>query len=64
MIELVLAALFLPISHFGISSTPLRAALVGRIGERAYLGLSTPSSRSPRWSGWARSYPHAETSLL
>jgi uncharacterized membrane protein len=37
MTELVLAAVFLLLSHYGISSTPLRAALVQRIGERAYL---------------------------
>jgi uncharacterized membrane protein len=32
------AALFIA-AHLGVSSTPLRAALVGRIGERAYLGV-------------------------
>ena len=36
---LLLAALFLPISHFGISSTRLRDVLVSRIGEQGYLGL-------------------------
>jgi uncharacterized membrane protein len=36
MIPLVLAALFLPLSHFGISSTPLRALLVRRMGEKRY----------------------------
>jgi uncharacterized membrane protein len=39
MIELVLAAAFLLLSHYGISSTPLRAALVQRIGERPYLAV-------------------------
>jgi uncharacterized membrane protein len=39
MIELVLAAVFLLLSHYGISSTPLRAALVQRIGERPYLAV-------------------------
>jgi uncharacterized membrane protein len=39
MIELVLAALFLHVSHYGISSTPLRAALVRRLGEKPYLAL-------------------------
>jgi uncharacterized membrane protein len=39
MIELVLAALFLLVSHYGISSTPLRAALVRRLGKKPYLGL-------------------------
>jgi uncharacterized membrane protein len=39
MTELVLAALFLPLSHFGISSSSLRARLAGALGERAYQGL-------------------------
>jgi uncharacterized membrane protein len=39
MIELVFAAAFLLVSHYGISSTPLRAALVQRIGERPYLAV-------------------------
>lgn len=39
MTGLVIAALFLPISHFGISSTALREKLVARLGERGYLGL-------------------------
>ena len=39
MTGLVLAALFLPISHFGISSTSLRGALVARLGEKGYLGF-------------------------
>lgn len=39
MIELIAAAAFLLASHYGISSTPLRAALVRRLGERPYLGL-------------------------
>jgi len=39
MTELILAAAFLLATHYGISSTPLRAWLVARLGERAYLGL-------------------------
>jgi uncharacterized membrane protein len=39
MIELVVAAVVLLATHYGISSTPLRAWLVGRIGERPYLAL-------------------------
>jgi uncharacterized membrane protein len=39
MAELIAAAAFLLASHFGISSTGLRPWLVGRLGERAYLGL-------------------------
>jgi uncharacterized membrane protein len=37
MIDLALAALFLPLSHFLIASTPLRGQLVRRLGERRYL---------------------------
>src|SRR5882724_7891558 len=39
MLELALAAAFLPGSHFGVSSTSLRAALIGKVGEQAYRGL-------------------------
>jgi uncharacterized membrane protein len=39
MIELVGAAVILLASHLGISSTPLRAWLVARLGERVYLVL-------------------------
>jgi uncharacterized membrane protein len=39
VLKLALAALFLPLSHFGISSTPLRGLLIARVGERGYLGL-------------------------
>jgi len=41
MVDLVLASLFLPLSHFLMSSTPLRATLVNLLGERRYsLGYS------------------------
>jgi uncharacterized membrane protein len=39
MSNLVVAALFLLGTHFGISSSQLRPQLVAAIGERAYLGL-------------------------
>lgn len=39
MTTLVLAALFLPLSHFALSSTRLRDTLVGKLGEQPYLGL-------------------------
>jgi uncharacterized membrane protein len=39
MIELLVAAALLLATHYGISSTPLRAWLVARIGERPYLVL-------------------------
>lgn len=37
MISVALAALFLPLSHFLIASTPLRAQLVRRLGDELYL---------------------------
>lgn len=41
MVGLVLASLFFPLSHFLISSTPLRAMFVKALGERRYaLGYS------------------------
>jgi uncharacterized membrane protein len=41
MTDLILASLFFPLSHFLISSTPLRAMLVNLLGERRYsLGYS------------------------
>ena len=39
MAEMWLAALLWVGTHLGISSTPLRKAIVGAIGEQAYLGL-------------------------
>ncbi|HSA82173.1 MAG TPA: NnrU family protein, partial [Geminicoccaceae bacterium] len=39
MTELTAAVAFLLATHYGISSTPLRAWLVARLGERAYLGI-------------------------
>jgi uncharacterized membrane protein len=36
MIDLILASLFFPLSHFLISSTPLRAMLVTLLGEKGY----------------------------
>jgi uncharacterized membrane protein len=36
MIDLILASLFFPLSHFLISSTPLRAMLANLLGERRY----------------------------
>jgi uncharacterized membrane protein len=39
MTELIVAAAFLLATHYGISSTPLRASLVAGLGERPYLGL-------------------------
>jgi uncharacterized membrane protein len=37
MISLALAALFLPLSHFLVASTPLRGQLVRRLGDGRYL---------------------------
>jgi len=39
MAELLIAGIVFVLAHLGISSTPLRALLVGRIGEGAYRGL-------------------------
>lgn len=39
MLNLLVAALFLIGTHFGIASTPLRGELVARVGEKAYRGL-------------------------
>lgn len=43
------AGLFLLLTHFGISSTPLRAVLVGRLGEKPYLGLYSLVSALAFW---------------
>ncbi len=39
ILHVAAAGLFLLLSHFGMSSTPLRAALVARLGEGPYRGL-------------------------
>jgi uncharacterized membrane protein len=39
MIRLFIAGLLLPLTHFGISSSALRADLVRRLGEQPYRGL-------------------------
>jgi uncharacterized membrane protein len=39
MTDLFLASVFLPLSHFGLSSSPLRATLVGKLGEQRFLTL-------------------------
>jgi uncharacterized membrane protein len=39
MLNLLIAALFLIGTHFGIASTPLRAELIARVGDNAYRGL-------------------------
>ena len=63
MTELVLAALFLPISHFGISSTRLRPLLVRWVGTRVYLVLySVVTMAAFVWL--ARSYRGSGTELL
>ncbi len=37
--QLTLASIVFVAAHLGVSSTPLRAALVRAIGDRAYLGV-------------------------
>lgn len=39
MSQLITAAIVFLVGHFGISSTPLRPLLLGRLGEKAYHGL-------------------------
>jgi uncharacterized membrane protein len=63
MTMLFLAAVFLPLSHFGISSTPLRAILVEKLGERPYQALySLVSFAAFAWLIVA--YRHTETAVL
>src|SRR6266849_5942184 len=58
MVVLVLASLFLPLSHFLMSSTPLRATLVNLFGERRYsLGYSLLAVAALVWLIFA--YRHA-----
>jgi uncharacterized membrane protein len=60
MTMLFLAALFLPLSHFGISSTALRSVLVERLGERLYQAFySLVSFAAFAWLIVA--YRHAES---
>jgi len=47
--HLAAAALFLLITHFGISSTPLRGTLAARVGEKPYLGLYSLVSALAFW---------------
>ena len=39
MSDLILASVFLPLSHFGLSSSPLRAMLADKLGEQRFLTL-------------------------
>ncbi len=62
MIELLAAALFFLLIHFGVAGTRLRDALVARLGERSYLALfSIASVAGIVWlaSAYARA-PHLE----
>jgi uncharacterized membrane protein len=52
--ELAIAALVFVGTHLGVSSTPLRAALVERLGRRAFIGLfSAISTATLVWLVWA-----------
>jgi uncharacterized membrane protein len=63
MTILFLAALFVPLSHFGISSSPLRPILVERLGERPYQALySVVSFAAFAWLIVA--YRHADVVVL
>ena len=48
--ELALAAVFFLATHVGMSSTPIRAALVGVLSEKGFL-RSIPWSLLPPWAG-------------
>ena len=61
--SLIAAGLFLLVTHFGISSTPLRGALTARIGEQPYLGLYSLFAALAFW--WLGSaYANAPTTPL
>ena len=60
---LLVEAIFLPVSHFGISSSPLRAILVGAIGERLYQGLYSLVSFAA-FALLIVAYRHAEARVL
>jgi len=63
MLYLTAAAIFLPVSHYGLSSTRLRDVLVGRFGERGYLGFYSLVALGA--FGWlVRAYRHAPLSIL
>jgi uncharacterized membrane protein len=63
MVMLFLAALFLPLTHFGISSTSLRGILVEQLGERPYQGFySLVSFAAFAWLVIA--YRHADALIL
>ena len=63
MVELLLATLFLPISHFVPSSSRIRSALAATLGERGY--LSAYSLLSIAAFAWlVVSYRHADVVLL
>ena len=50
MVQLTLAAPLLPLSHFVISGTPLRASLVARLGEQRHLAAySALALVAPGW---------------
>src|SRR5438093_2832604 len=63
MTMLLVAAISLPLGHFGISRSALRATLVGRIGERPYQGLYSLVSFAA-FALLIVAYRHAEARLL
>jgi uncharacterized membrane protein len=60
---LLVAAIFLPLSHFGISSTPLRTVLVESIGARLYQALYSLVSFAA-FAFLIFAYRHAEVQVL
>jgi uncharacterized membrane protein len=63
VLYLIAAAVFLPLSHYGLSSTRLRDVLVVRLGERGYLGCYSLVALGAFW--WLVSaYRQAPLSIL
>lgn len=61
MTHLLAAAVFFVLLHLLVSGTPLRNAIVARIGEGAYMGLfSLASVAGLAWLGWAFGQARAE----
>jgi uncharacterized membrane protein len=63
MVELLLAALFFVGTHLGIAGTPVRQAIVGKVGEGAYLiGYAVVSLVAISWMADAyKVAPYVET---
>jgi len=63
MTPLVLAAVFLPVSHFGISSSRLRDLVVRAVGEQPYRGLYSAVTLGA-FAWLISAYRHAPTEIM